>query len=292
MKPTFSKLIAGVMKWGVWGAKFNTKDYVQMIEACFEVGVTSFDHADIYGHYTTEAEFGQALAMQPKWRSQMQLITKCGIQTLAPNRPENKIKFYNTSKAYIIQSAEQSLKNLQTDYLDALLIHRPDPLMNGEEIAAAFDHLKQSGKVLHIGVSNFTTSQVEMLLKCCKVEINQIECSVVNMKAMYNGVLDQCQTLEILPMAWSPLGGGKLFGEGDERNMRLEAVCKILGEKYALNENQILLSWLMMHPSNMLPVLGTAKPTRWKELIKANKDILTKEEWFMVWRASTGEEVA
>jgi predicted oxidoreductase len=292
MKTNFSKLIAGVMKWGVWGAKFSTQDYVQMMEACLQAGVTSFDHADIYGHYTTEAEFGQALANRPQLRSQMQLITKCGIQALTPNRPDNQIKYYNTSKEYIIASAEQSLKNLQTDYLDALLIHRPDPLMKGEEIAAAFDHLKQSGKILHAGVSNFTTSQVDMLMKFCSVDINQIECSVVNMKAMYNGVLDQCQAQNILPMAWSPLGGGKLFGGVDERNMRLEAVCQILGEKYALNENQILLSWLMMHPSNMLPVLGTTKPARWQELKNANKDILTREEWFMIWRASTGEEVA
>jgi predicted oxidoreductase len=151
-----SPIIAGCMKWGQWGVKYSTAQYLQLIEDCIVNKITSFDHADIYGDYTVEEEFGNALKPKPHLRQQIQLITKCGIRRFTPNRPEHKINSYDTSRLHIITSAERSLKNLKTDYLDLLFIHRPDPLMNPHEIAEAFSHLKKEGKVLHFGVSNFT----------------------------------------------------------------------------------------------------------------------------------------
>jgi predicted oxidoreductase len=281
------------MKWGQWGSKFSAAQYREVIDACLALGVTSFDHADIYGHYTTEAEFGAALKEMPTLRNNMQLITKCGIKMVTPNRPGNKIKSYDTSGEYIIQSAENSLKNLHTDYIDVLLIHRPDPLMHPDEIATAFTQLKTSGKVLHFGVSNFTPSQVEMIASRFPVITNQVEISILHLKPFVNGVLDQCITKNIIPMAWSPLGGGNLFTPGDdERNRRVVAAAGILAAQHQATPDQVLISWLLQHPSRIIPVLGTAKIERIKTALEATNIKLSREEWFMLWRASTGQEVA
>lgn len=290
----FSRVIAGTMKWGAWGSKFNTNEYLQLIDDCMQMGVTTFDHADIYGHYTTEEEFGRALSERKEWRSQMQLITKCGIKMVTPNRPHHAIKHYDTSREHIIHSANLSLKHLHTDYIDLLLIHRPDPLMQPDEMAEAFTHLKEQGKVLHFGVSNFTPSQVEMIASRFPIITNQIEISVLYLKPFTDGTLDQCITKNIIPMAWSPLGGGNLFAmaEEDERAKRIIAVAEILGEKYGVAPDQILLSWLLQHPSGIIPVLGTSKAERIKKAMEATKVIMDRQEWFMLWRASTGHEVA
>jgi predicted oxidoreductase len=289
----FSPVIAGTMKWGQWGSKFSTDQYQSMIEACMALGITSFDHADIYGHYTTEEEFGVALKKLASLRPQMQLVSKCGIKMVTPNRPAHLIKSYDSSRVHIILSAENSLKNLQTDYLDVLLIHRPDPLMHPDEIAEAFTQLKKAGKVIHFGVSNFTPSQTEMILSRFPIFINQIELSILHLKPFVNGVLDQCITKKIIPMAWSPLGGGDLFKPSDdERNIRVVSAAGILASKYNATPDQILLSWLLQHPSGILPVLGTAKIERIKKSMEALQIKLSREEWFMLWRASTGQEVA
>lgn len=281
------------MKWGQWGSKFSTDQYQYMIEACMALGITSFDHADIYGHYTTEEEFGAALKKLSSLRPKMQIISKCGIKMVTPNRPAHIIKSYDTSRTHIIQTAENSLKNLQTNYLDVLLIHRPDPLMHPDEIAEAFTHLKKAGKVLHFGVSNFTPSQTEMILSRFPIFINQIELSILHLKPFVNGVLDQCLNKNIIPMAWSPLGGGDLFKPSDdERNIRVVSAAGILAGKYNATPDQILLSWLLQHPSGILPVLGTAKIERIKKSLEALQIKLSREEWFMLWRASTGQEVA
>ena len=290
----FSPVIAGTMKWGVWGSKFSTSEYLQLIDECMQMGVTTFDHADIYGHYTTEEEFGKALAERKNLRSKMQIITKCGIKMVAPNRPHHTIKHYDTSKEHIIHSAHLSLKHLHTDYIDVLLIHRPDPLMHPDEIAEAFTQLKKEGKVLHFGVSNFTPSQVEMIASRFPVITNQIEASILHLKPFADGTLDQCITKNIIPTAWSPLGGGNLFAlaQEDERAKRIIAVADILAEKYSVAPDQILLSWLLQHPSGIIPVLGTSKTERIKKALEATKIKMERQEWYMLWRASTGHEVA
>jgi predicted oxidoreductase len=291
---SYSNVIAGTMKWGTWGAKFTTADYEQMIKDCIAVGVSTFDHADIYGDYTTEEEFGRVLQGQPSLRQQMQLVTKCGIQMVSVNRPHHKIKSYDTSYEHIIESVERSLSNLATDYLDCLLIHRPDPMFHADEVAKAFEQLKQQGKVLQFGVSNFRKWQVDLLRSRFPVSVNQVECSLLHLEPFGDGTLDQCQQHSIIPMAWSPVGGGNLFIENDEdeRNKRIIAVANILAEKYATGADVILLSWLMTHPSNMLPVLGTSKIERMHAAVAATLLKLEREEWFMLWRASTGREVA
>lgn len=287
-----SKVIAGTMKWGAWGSKFSTDQFLKIIEECISLGVTTFDHADIYGHYTTEADFGKAIALKPQLRDQIQLISKCGICMVTPNRPHHKIKYYDTSREHILRSVENSLINLQTDYLDILLIHRPDPLMDPDEIAEAFTKLKHQGKVNHFGVSNFTPSQAELILSRFPIMTNQIELSVLQLEPFLDGTLDHCINKNIIPMAWSPLGGGNIFAQlEDERNKRIVAVAGFLSEKYNAGPDQILLSWLLQHPSEIIPVLGTSRIERVQAAVEATNISITREEWFMLWRASIGQEI-
>ena len=290
---SYSKIIAGTMKWGAWGAKFSTGAYEQMIKECLEMGVTTFDHADIYGDYTTEEEFGKVLKKEPSLRQHMQIITKCGIQMMSSHRPQHTIKSYDTSYTHIIESVEQSLRNLSTDHIDCLLIHRPDPLLNADEVAISFEHLQKEGKVLQFGVSNFRKWQVDLLRSRFPITVNQVECSVLHLEPFADGTLDQCQQHGLTAMAWSPLGGGNLFlDDEDERNKRIIAVANLLAGKYNKSADVILLSWLMTHPANIHPVLGTSKINRIQLAVDASNLKLEREEWFMLWRASTGREVA
>lgn len=285
-----SPVIAGTMKWGAWGAKFNTQQYGAIISAALDAGVTSFDHADIYGHYTTEAAFGMALV--PSQRHQMQLITKCGIKMVTPNRPQHTIKHYDTSKQHILQSVETSLQNLNTDYIDVLLLHRPSPLLNPDEVAETFTQLHQQGKVRAFGVSNFTASQMMVLHQRYPLAYNQLELSVTHLTPFVDGTLDYCLANNIRPMAWAPLGGGDIFSAETDQHQRITAVAGLLAEKYQAGADQLLLAWLLQHPAGILPVLGTTKAERIQTAMAARTIHLSNEEWFMLWRASTGAEVA
>lgn len=292
-KPFTSTVIAGCMKWGQWGARFSTENYLSMIHACLDEGVTTFDHADIYGHYTTEEEFGKALAKEPGLRNRMQLITKCGIKMVTPNRPDHAIKSYDTSAAHIRASLERSLANLHTDHVDLLLIHRPDPLMDPAEIATIIQELKKEGKLLHFGVSNFTPSQVSLLHRHIPVEYHQFEVSVPHHTPFTDGTLDTCLRESIFPQSWSPLGGGRLTAEAeDDQSRRIVAAAEIIGRKYGVDFDQVLLAWLHQHPAGITPVLGTTRVERVKKALKAASLKLTREEWFMLLRASTGHDVA
>lgn len=263
-----------------------------MIQSCISAGITSFDHADIYGDYTVEEEFGNALKQDVSIRKKIQIITKCGIRRFTPNRPSHSINSYDTSESHIISSVEYSLKLFHTDYLDVLLIHRPDPLMQPDEIASAFSKLKSSGKVLHFGVSNFLPSQLQMIHSRFPVEINQIEISVIFLDPFHNGQLDQCQELKITPLAWSPMGAGKLVPEFDEERVkRILAVATLLSDKHGVKIDHILLSFLTSHPSGIIPVMGTTRLERLLSAFDARTFKLEREEWFMLWRASMGREV-
>lgn len=281
------------MNWGKWGVGFSTQSYLSQIQGCLEIGITTFDHADIYGHYTTEAEFGEALKNNSSLREQIQLISKCGICLVTPNRPTHLIKSYNTSKKHILLSVEQSLRNLNTDYLDLLLIHRPDPLMDPHEIASAFSILIETGKVKQVGVSNFTASQVSMLHAIFPISVNQIEASVLKTSSFTDGSTDISLEKNIAIQAWSPLGAGKLtFDTEDERSRRVISMANILGEKYGVTYDQILLAWLMKHPSRIYPIIGTTRLDRAQLAFDAVQIEMSNEEWHMLLRASHGKDVA
>lgn len=288
-----SRIVFGVMNWGVWGHNLSADQMLNLIEQSIDVGVTSFDHADIYGHYTTEATFGAAIKKRPSLRQEMEIITKCGINLTTPNRPEYKIKSYDCSREHILESVDTSLRNLHTDYIDLLLIHRPNPLMNPLEVAETFEELRRSGKVRFFGVSNFTPTQFEMLNSYFPLITNQVEASIMHTEPFFDGTFDKCLQHGVVPTVWSPLGGGKVFTDlENEQVQRIRKVSETLSEKYNATIDQILLAWLMKHPARIYPVIGTGRIERLKNAIEATKINLTQEEWFELLEASRGFEVA
>jgi predicted oxidoreductase len=276
-----SDIVVGTMRWGIWDAKFTTAQYEAMIDTSMSLGMSTFDHADIYGDYTTEAEFGAALKLHPEWRSQMELVTKCGIIRVCDQKPEHYIKAYNFTKSHILQSAEDSLRNLQTDYLDVMLLHRPDLLMDPDEVAEAFELLYTSGKVRSFGVSNFTPSQVKLLQSTVPVGVHQLEVSVKDVSAFDDGRLDQCALDGIVPMAWSPLGGGTLPNE-------MLTVLEPLATAFEVTPQAIALAWLLQHSSGILPVVGTTKAENLEAAQAALNIKLDRQQWYTIYQAATG----
>jgi predicted oxidoreductase len=285
---SISKIIAGTMNWGIWDKKLTTQEMANLILVCHENKITTFDHADIYGGYTTESDFGKAFKESKIARSNVQFVSKCGIQYVTENR-QNRIKHYDYSKEYIIWSAENSLKNLQTDYLDVYLLHRPSPLMQADEIAEAIEKLKKDGKILNFGLSNFTPSQTDLIQQKTKVSYNQIQFSATHFEPMLDGSLDHMQVHNILPMAWNPLG--TIFREDTEQTRRLKMLLAKLVEKYHFGADIILLAWIMQHPSRVIPVAGTVNVARIQQLQKAAELLLDKEDWFEIWTESMGSKV-
>lgn len=275
------------MNWGVWDKNLSTFDMSNLIHVCAENGITTFDHADIYGGYTTEAEFGKAFAESKIDRSAVQFISKCGIAL--PKLKNNTIKHYNYSKDYIITSVENSLKNLRTDYLDILLLHRPSPLMQSQEIAAAVAQLKTDGKIIDFGLSNFTPSQTDLILKNTHIDYNQIQFSATNCEAMTDGSLDHMQAHDIRPMAWNPLGS--VFRENTDQTRRMKTLLADLVAKYHVGSDLILLCWILQHPAKIIPVAGTVNVARIQYLKKLEALKLDLEDWFAIWTASMGNEV-
>ncbi|WP_127140227.1 aldo/keto reductase [Flagellimonas marinaquae] len=283
----FSRIISGAMTWGSWGKKLSKKEMMELMHHSIDCGLTTFDHADIYGSYSTEADFGAAFGDSGIKRESIQLITKCGIQ-LTRGR-DNRINHYQYDKDYIIRSAEESLRKLKTDYLDFFLIHRPSPLMEPNEIAEAARHLLVSGKIKQFGVSNFTTSQVAMLEKAIPVEGNQVEFSLTHHKPMYDGVFDDCIANKRMAMAWSPLGS--FFREDDEQTARIKEAIGPLMDKYGTDESQLLLAWILKHPAQVHPVIGTTNKKRIKLAAEAIKIDLELQDWFALLVAAQGHDV-
>ncbi|MFV8374901.1 aldo/keto reductase [Flavobacterium sp. LB1P62] len=287
-KTKLSPIVAGVMNWGIWDKNLNTKEMENMINICLENKITSFDHADIYGDYTTESEFGKAFASSKIGRKKIQLISKCGIQMVTENR-KNTIKHYDYSKNHIIWSVENSLKNLHTDYLDVFLLHRPSPLMQVDEIAEAVLKLKSDGKVIDFGLSNFTSSQTELIRQKTEISYNQVQFSATNFEPMLDGSFDYMQTNNIRPMSWNPLGC--VFRQDIPQTHRLKKLLATLVSKYHLGSDTILLSWILKHPAQVIPIAGTVNVARIQALMKAVELELEHEDWFAIWSESMGKNV-
>ena len=281
-------LIVGTMTWGRWGSALNTTEMANRIEGALELGLNRFDHADIYGDYTTEAEFGAALKQANVTREAIELITKCGIQMTRGRA--NKVKHYQYDTAYIIDSAEQSLRNLGTDYLDLFLLHRPSTLLDIEEVGLAVATLLDQGKIKSFGLSNFLPHQVESVMRFAPVEANQIQCSITHTDSMYDGTLDQAKHLNIEPMAWSPLGA--LFkNPDDEAVVRIRAVADDLMKKYDTDLAGLALAFLAKHPSKISPVVGTTQINRLADAKKGFEIALELEDWFVLLEAAKGTRV-
>ena len=287
-KTNFSPIISGTMTWGTWGKNYNINQMIDLMHCFVENNITSFDHADIYGDYTTETAFGKAFRESNIDRQKVQFISKCGIQMVHAER-KNIVKHYNYSKKYIIWSVEQSLKNLQTDYLDLLLLHRPSPLMQANEIAEAILQLKTEGKIIDFGVSNFTPSQTDLIQTKTDISFNQIEFSITHYEAMFNDSLVHMQTNNIIPMAWSPMGN--VFKKEDVQSNNIKKLAETFTEKYSVSLDVLLLAWILKHPANILPVCGTADKARIANLMKATKVEMELQDWFALLAESSGVDV-
>lgn len=276
------------MRWGIWGANHNISGVQNLIYAAVDKGFYTFDCADIYGDYTTEALFGSALKKMPVQREDVQLISKCGIQMPCGNR-DYKVKAYNYSKDHILNSVNQSLKNLQTHYLDVLILHRPSPLMDSAIISEAFAVLKSQGKVLEFGVSNFSPSQLNLINDYFPLVTNQVECSLLETKTFYDGTMDQMISKKLQPMAWSPLGN--YFSEESNPINGIKKEVLKLSQKYNCTEDLILLSFILKHPANILPVIGTSNIFHLESSKLAFGIGLENEDWFSLLEASNQHPV-
>ena len=280
-----SRIISGTMNWGTWGVNHSKEDMCKLILESFDSGINSFDHADIYGGYTTEVSFGDAFAETGINREDVFFISKCGIMYPSEKLPI-QTKHYDYSEDHINKSVDNSLKNLRTDYLDCLLLHRPSPLMDISIISDAVKRLIKSGKIKSFGVSNFTANQMDMFKGKLDILYNQINLSLTHLDHMFDGTLEYMQANDILPMAYSPLGS--YF---KQENGTIKKVVDKLKNKYDCSDYQILISWLLKHPSKVYPVIGTTKSDRIKNTLGSLKIEIDLIDWFELLEASVGKRV-
>jgi predicted oxidoreductase len=289
-KLNLSPIVAGMWRMTEWN--LTPEQRLAFIEQCIELGVTSFDHADIYGGYGVEGLFGEALALKPSLRDQIQLVSKCGIKLRSSRRPAHTIQHYDTSAAHIRASVENSLKELRTDHLDLLLIHRPDPLMDFDEVANIFSTLHAEGKVKEFGVSNFSRHQFEMLHKRIALVTNQVEFSPLHLDPMWDETFDGLQDKGIQPMIWSPLAGGRLFSEGDASSERLRLKIKEIADELGKPFASVVFAWIMQLPCKPVPLTGTGRIEGVQVAMEATRFQLSRTQWFEILRAARGHEVA
>ena len=284
-----SPIVAGCWRMHTWG--WSVAQRLDWITACVDCGVSSFDHADIYGGYSVEGLFGEALARDPALRRRIQLVSKCGIQLISDARPEHRVKAYDTSPLHIERSVEQSLRALGTDYLDALLIHRPDPLLDADAVAMSFQRLQRAGKVLAFGVSNFTPAQFSLLHSRVPLATNQVECSPLQLAPLHDGTFDQAQQLRIAPMVWSPLAGGKIFTSEDVIATRVRKTITAIAARYAVSPATVAYAWLTRLPCRPHLIIGSSRMAALYEALDALALGLDAPSWHEIWVAAAGRDV-
>tara|TARA_B100001989_G_scaffold245501_1_gene215347 strand:- start:165 stop:1055 length:891 start_codon:yes stop_codon:yes gene_type:complete len=286
---TMSRLVYGM--WRLGDDEDISPSHVRnKISSCLHQGITSFDQADIYGGYEAEEILGNALKGS-KLRQEMEIVTKCNIVAPVGRYEGARVKYYDTSRHHIIGSVDLSLKLMGIDYIDLLLLHRPDPLMDHFETGAALDEIIANGKVRNVGVSNFKPWDWNLLQTAMKNKIvtNQIELSVLAHDGFTNGDVAFHQGNNTPIMAWSPLAGGDLFLKSNKKIVRQ---LEIIGEKFGVEPGTIAVAWLLAHPANILPVLGTNSLARIKTISKALEVKLDRQTWFEIYTAALGREVA
>lgn len=286
---SFSRLVYGM--WRLGDDADTSPAHVQAkVEACLAQGITTMDQADIYGGYTAEGLLGAALRAAPALRDRIEIVTKCDIVAPVGRHAAARVKYYDTTRAHILGSVETSLREMGTDRIDLLLIHRPDPLMDHAETGAALDEVVASGKVRAVGVSNFRPWDFSLLQSAMQTRLatNQIEMSLMAHAAFTNGDLAFLQERGVVPMAWSPLGGGSLFAASPEP---LRAELARIAAAQGVDMAAVAVAWLMRHPARILPVLGTNDLGRIARIGDAAKVALDRQDWFALYTAALGHEV-
>lgn len=292
--PTFSRLIYGTWRFLDDAATSNSADLLKRLHACLELGITTLDTAEIYGLYRVEEFIGQTLKLESGLREKFEIVTKCGIYVPCDFHPDRKVAFYNAEAARLVKSAEKSLRLLGTDYIDLFLVHRPDWLTSADETAAGLNKLIKEGKIRSAGVSNYNVHQFDLLNSRMDQPLvtNQIEFSLLHMDPIFDGTADQCQKHQIKPMAWSPLAQGKLMDETTPEGRRLKAKAAELSAKYGdATLDQLAYAWIMAHPSQPLPIIGTNKLERLIATAKSANLKLEREDWYGLWTAAKGHGI-
>jgi predicted oxidoreductase len=284
--PELSALAVGAWRLDAWD--FDDAALAAWIEHAIALGLTTFDHADLYGGFRCEVLFGRWLKAHPARRDEIQLVTKCGIKPPDAARGWT-VKHYDTGRAHILASVDNSLRQLGTDYLDLLLIHRPDPLLDPDEVAEAFAALKAAGKVRHFGVSNFSTSQFALLASRTPLVTNQVEASLLHLAPLFDGTFDQCLERRLRPMLWSPLAGGRLFDAS--ANPLLQRTLDTLAEQLDVTPATLALAWLLRHPVRPLPIVGSRRLASLDEAARAATLPLERQHWFALLGAAQGHAV-
>lgn len=287
-----SPIVHGYWRLAEWN--YTKQETLKLIEQTFDLGISTVDHADIYGNYTCEKLFGDAISLNKGLRKKMQIITKCGIKLLSKHFPDREVKHYDYSYSHIIESVENSLKNFGTDYIDLLLLHRSSPFCDPEEISKAFTDLKKSGKVLHFGVSNFNSIQFAMLQSYLDFSLvtNQVEISPYCLEHFDNGNVDFFIKEKIKPMAWSPLAGGRLFSPKTDKEIRLSMTLVEIEKEYGIhNIEQLIYAWIMSHPMKAIPIVGSGKIERIESAVKSIDIKLDLEIWHKIYVSSLGKEL-
>ena len=292
--PELSRLVYGTWRLLDDPASATPEHLLRRLEMCLELGITSVDTAEIYGVYEVEEVVGRALTLSPGLRQRMEIVTKCGIYVPCARHPDRRVAFYNASAKRIVASAEKSLRLLKTDYLDVLLVHRPDWLTAADDTAEGLQTLLQQGKIRHAGVSNYNVHQVDLLNSHLAQPVctNQVELSLFAMNPIEDGTLDQCQRLGVAPMAWSPLGGGRLFDPQDAAAQRIRAaMATIAGAYQDAKPERLALAWVLAHPSRPHAVFGTNRPERLESIAAAANLTLDCEDWYLLWEAAQGHDI-
>ena len=290
--PEFSRFVQGYWRLNSWD--MNPQQRLSFLKQHIELGVSTVDHAHVYGPPSCEELFGEALKLNSSVRQEIQIVSKCGINLNNNAVQPKQVSHYSSDRKNIIKSVETSLRRLRTDYLDALLLHRPDFLMNVDEIAAVFSELKESGKVKFFGVSNFSASQFLLLDSRLDSSLitNQVEINPINFDVISDGTLDLLQQNKVSPMAWSCLAGGEIFHQQSEQIIRLrKTLLDIQNEIGASSIEQVIFAWIAKLPSNPVMIIGSGKVERVIGAIESENYTLTREQWYRIWVASKGFNV-
>ena len=293
-----SELRTPRLAYGCWRLSRAENSGAKAVRAAIEAGFTLFDHADIYGGGVCEEIFGGVMMESPELRERVLVAGKCGIRLPHLGGAGEPYR-YDSRRGYIVESCEASLRRLRIERIDLYQIHRPDFLTHPDEIAAAFDQLARDGKVREFGVSNFRPAQVAALQRACgmRLRVNQVEFSLLQRAPLSDGVLDQCITEHMTPLAWSPLGGGQLAdGAGDllrsQREYQPQRVIPLLDQiaaRHGASRSGIALAWLLRHPAAVIPLIGTTNPARIAEAVRAESIELSREEWYALLAAAEPE---
>lgn len=285
------------MVYGTWrllDSQPTAQEINRRLNACLELGITTLDTAEIYGLYEVEQALGAALALSPGLRDKFEIVTKAGIYVPCSYHPERRTAHYNATGPRLLRSVDKSLRFLGTDHVELFLVHRPDWLTRADETAGGLNELLRSGKIRTAGVSNYSPSQFDLLNARMERPLvtNQIEFHLLHPEPIHDGTLHQCEKLDVLPMAWSPLAGGRIFDPSNPAAARLAAAAEGMASRYGgATLEQLAYAWILAHPSRPLPVVGTNQLARLQSATQAETIELDREDWYALWEAAQGHRI-